>query len=767
MPHKWTANNGRNYEVRVNDVMPTMEQQITKQSTGIAVAEVFGEDHSPAARAQFIKDYQNDPAAAAQVNMMQNRPGFNTVVQQAAARISDIGPQSINEAYQEAFRNYAARVAGKEPSRSPEIVDMITGFRPGQAVETFARAATIWKSFVLDIPEFVSQPMVYGTWRDLGRGLSLLMSPRTAGMTRTQRMQEAVNLVRQEGLVEDFMGNHIFAESSQVGSRLAELVSTPGSLTEVGKQTMFAGQAKAQLERWGNQQSTSFDGYVLRRLMQYSDVDAAALMNGTADPVLKTQYQRDYVQLLSSRRGQGEGPAAADSPMMNKLFRYVRWATNRTANTVTALKNVHDSLAAVRSNPTQLAKQDLYDSLKFAGRLTLGAAVAGNVGSALAYAFADMIRGENGFSRWGRQWMSAPIKFMLSNTATQMVGGPVAQLVKSSLEGDPERVVQLVPTANLAFSVFRNIGEVANSWASGDMTKAVRTTRDFVLSTAEDIGVVPRSDVRAVMSWFSGVDNRNMDLRAREFERNEGIKHPLGNRLRPEAYYDAIKSLVKTARNSDLSKDFLSDAADPTIREKIRQSGGTVPEGMSNYDALVQSLALAPGESVASSIEGHQRMRHWNNEQRSKFIDIHGEDVFAEMAQADEALRELASSVRRHQGTQATEWDAELAAVAKQANLGASDRWTQLVDRTINEAALRFQAKDGFGTQLERLSVEMASRPKTLDRVFTDEAMTQILARPMDSQKLSRIIYGKLLQRASDKVKSNLRQAAEEQVRGR
>ncbi len=767
MPHRWTAQNGTTYEVRVNDVMPTMEQQITKQSTGIAVAEVFGEDHSPAARAQFIKDYQNDPAAAAQVNMMQSRPGFNTVVQKAASRISDIGPQSVNEAYQEAFRNYAARVAGKEPSPAPAIVDMITGFRPGQSVETFARAATIWKSFVLDIPEFVSQPMVYGTWRDLGRGLSLLMSPRTAGMTRTQRMQEAVNLVRQEGLVEDFMGNHIFAESSQVGSRLAELVSTPGSLTEVGKQTLFAGQAKAQLERWGNQQSTNFDGYVLRRLMQYSDVDAAALMNGTADPVLKTQYQRDYVQLLSSRRGQGEGPAAADSPIMNKLFRYVRWATNRTANTVTALKNVHDSLAAVRSKPTQLAKQDLYDSLKFAGRLTLGAAVAGNVGSALAYAFADMIRGENGFSRWGRQWMSAPIKFMLGNTATQMIGGPVAQLVKSSLEGDPGRVVQLVPTANLAYSGLSNIGEVSSAWASGDMTKAVRTTRDFVLNTAEDIGVLPRSDVRAVMSWFTGVDNRNMDLRAREFERNEGIKHPLGNRLRPEAYYDAIKSLVKTARNSDLSKDFLSDAADPTIREKIRQSGGTVPDGMSNYDALVQSLALAPGESVASSIEGHQRMRHWNNEQRTKFIDIHGEDVFAEMAQADEALRELASAVRRHQGTQTTEWDAELEAVAKQANLGASDRWTQLVDRTVNEAALRFQAKDGFGTQLERLSVEMASRPKTLGRVFTDDAMTQILARPMDSQKLSRIIYGKLLQRASDKVRSNVRQEAEERVRGR
>lgn len=760
MGHWW-----RGYEVRSNDVMPLMEQQINKQGTGIAVARTFGEDHSDAARQAFIANYQNDPGAVAAIDMMANRFGLQRRVQAAAQRISNMGPQSVNELYQKAIIDYAARVAGKEPNPAPWIVRMMTVGRAGEAVETVGRAVTIWKSFVLDIPEFATQPLVYGQWRDLGRGLSMMLSARP-GQTRRQRMEEAVNLIKQEGLVEDFMGNHIFAESAQVGQRLAEMVSIPGSLTETGKQTLYAFNAKARLERWGRGEATDFDTRVLRDVMQYPDADVQALTTGQADPVLRTQFQRDYVQLLSSRRGQGEGPAFADSPTANKLFRYVRWATNRTANTITAARNVYNSLEAVRANPSdQMARRDLYDNLRMAGRITLGAAVAGNIGSMLAYAFADMIRGENGFARWGREFMSAPVSTVIKSASAQLIGGPIAQIGMAAMREDPRRAVQMVAPANMAYAIGSNIGEVASAWSSGDVTKAIRKTRDFAYSVAEDLGTIPAADIRSVMSWFTGRDQRNMDLRAREFGRNEDIKHPMGNRYRPEEYYDAIKMMVSAARNSDLSKEFLAQAADPKLRKKLESQGVSLSGASTYYEALKQALSIAPGESVASSIEGHQRMRHWTNEQRSKFIDIHGEQAFNEMAQADQSLRDLAKIVRRYEGTAPTAWESELESVARQASLGATDRWSQLTERTINEAALRYRAGDGFGDQLERLSVEMAARPETLGSVFQDDTMKRILSSPSDSMSLSRLIYAKLLKRAMSQVKDDIRTEAKESNR--
>jgi len=760
MGHRWNG-----YEVRGNDVMPLMEQQIAKQSTGIAVATEFGEDHSAAARQRFIQDYANDPQAAAAIDMMTNRPGLNTLVADAVSRISNRGSESLNMLYRKAVQDYAARVAGKEPNAAGWLSDLATFGRIGRGVENVGRAVTIWKSFVLDIPEFVTQPMVYGTWRDLGRGLSMMMS-RRPGMTRAESLREAVNLVKQEGLVEDFMGNHVFGESAEIGKRFAEMVSVPGSLSETGKQTLFAFNAKARLERWGRQESTQFDRDVLRDVMQYPEAEANALLSGQADAALRTQFQRDYVQLLSSRRGQGEGPALADNPTANRLLRYVRWATNRTANTVTAAKNVYDSRQALQANRTPETQRAYYSSLKRAARLTLGTAVAGNVGSMLAYAFADMMRGENGFSRWGREFMSSPVSTVLGNLGKQMIGGPIAQLATAAYKDEPERIVSLVPSINAAYSALSNVGDVSAAWASGDVTKAIRKTRDFAFSIAEDVGVIPRAEVRTLLSYWKGeVDQRNLDMRAREFERNEDIKRPMGNRYRPEEYYDAVKALVVSARDSDLSEDFLKQAADPRVRAAVQRGEAPPPESMTNYQALQEALAVAPGESVASSIEGHRRMRHWSNEQRAKFIDIHGDEAFRQMAQSDEALTELARAVRKYEGTAPTEWESELDSVARQASLGATDRWSQLIDRTIDESALRRDAGDGFGEQLDQLATEMSARPETLDRVFTDERMKRILARPLDSATLKRVILGQLRTRVVDRQKNRRREAAKERIK--
>jgi truncated hemoglobin YjbI len=759
MGHRW-----RGREVRANDVMPLMEQQIAKQSTGIAVAAQFGEDHSAAARQRFIQDYANDPQAAAALDMMTNRPGLNTLVADAVSRISNRGSESLNLLYRKAVQDYAARVAGKEPNPANWITDIMTFGRIGRGVENVGRAVTIWKSFILDIPEFVTQPTIYGTWKDLGRGLSMMLS-RRPGMTRAESLREAVNLVKQEGLVEDFMGNHVFGESAEIGKRFAELISVPGSLSETGKQTLFAYNAKARLERWSRQESTQFDRDILRDVMQYSEADTNALVSGTADAVLKTQFQRDYVQLLSSRRGQGEGPAFADSPTANRLFRYVRWATNRMTNTVTAGKNVYDARQALQANRTPETQRAYYSSLKRAARMMVGTAVAGNVGSMLAYAFADMMRGENGFARWGREFMSAPVSTVLGNMGKQMIGGPIAQLATAAFKDEPERIISLVPPANAAYSMLSNVGDVASAWASGDVTKAIRKTRDFAYTVGEDVGVVPRSDVRSLMAWLDNIDQYNLTRRASEFERNENIKRPLGNRYRPEEYYDAVEAMVKAARDSDLSQDFLRQVADSRVRSAVQRGEEAPPEGMTNYEALKQALAIAPGESVASSIEGHRRMRHWTDEQRAKFIQVHGEETFRQMAQADEVLSELASAVRKYEGTTPTEWETSLNSVARQASLGASDRWTQLLDRTLNESAMRREAGEGFGEELEQLATEMAARPETLDRVFTDERMRKLLQRPMDTTDLQRIIYGQLRQRVVQRQKTQRREAAKERNR--
>ena len=718
--HVW-----RGHEMRNQNPLSVMESQTSRQSARIATVRNFGEDYSPDVRKAAIKSLAADPEAAAAVEQLSTKPGLDARVEQAVRGIDNLGDRDLNRSMQDFTREVAKRSGGAEPIKASKFLTWL------DPIERVARPFSTRSSWVLDLGEFVTRPLSYGTAKDLLRGVKMI----------AESKGEAVALMRQQGAMETWMSDHVFSEATNVWAKLADFVSIPGSLTETGKQTLFGYMGKAMLERWSQGSRTAVDRDVLVNTLKYSPEQAEALLSGKAPDVLQKQFVREWVSLLASRRSTAESSRWSASPNVNRMFRYVRWATNRMTDTLTSAKNV---ISAGRENGWT-SPEARFQYRRFV-RLTTGTAIGGVVGQMMAYAIADAFRGENGFARFARELTQKPIQTVLKATAGQMVGGPIAQFFGAVKSEDPEKgILRTVPVVNTPAQALVNGYEIVKAFADGDPVKGRQKAVDWLPDTAADIGLWPRTEVNALIAGIKGErEGRNYDMRAREFEKAEGVTHPFGSRYRPQEFYDAVATLYKTARNAGTTQEALTAAT----------------------EELKQALAIAPGESVAASIEGHQRMKHWTNEQRTKFIEVHGSDTFEAMARQDRMLRDFAKEVRKFEGTNPSKWEEDLESVRKQTLLGATDRWRGFVERTLDEAAQQVLSGEAMPDRIDTIAEAMSAYPELLADQFDDRTRKFMLSGNADSLAIARRIRAIYRNRVMERVREGRREAAKERRDG-
>jgi hypothetical protein len=231
------------------------------------------------------------------------------------------------------------------------------------------------------------------------------------------------------------------------------------------------------------------------------------------------------------------------------------------------------------------------------------------------------------------------------------------------------------------------------------------------------------------------VQQAAFDARAvREWKRANDVRTPFGTRNREPQFYEAVASIV----------------------EKVRLAEGDPKKALAEAMVEIRSaLALAPEESVAAAIEGHQLLKGLSDKDRTKLIAwIDDTPRMDRIAQHDSALRDIGSMVRKMEGVNPTEWQAQIESVRQQASFGISDRWDALVQRTLDDSMGRMLADEDQGSYVDELAEAMAEFPEQLRTSLGDKAAQRVSDPSLDTLTRARRIAAILRGRVRERAKS-------------
>lgn len=729
VPYEWRpTETGRVYQLFETNPFEAMRRITERQAGRVATIEQYGQDIPKDARQALAASNDLSPEAMANLG----RGGTGAALQALHARLLGKADTSTVERDLGYAKNLLARIQGTEPEQ------MLPGMRGLQAFTSTTSAAMASSSWIWDVaePAFRS-PSYVGfarAWKAIG---SVAKSPR-----------EAIQYARRVGAISHEIGDWVSSEASNVAKKASSIAGWFAGVSERLKGAIATKAADLVIEDAKAGKATLNDLQVAQDILKLSSEDVLAIREGRISPELEAQWRRELVREITSRNLPSEGSAFAASPNISAMVRFTKFASARIGSHVRALASVAKAVeragGGIKGWTSAGARNAVVRQLKLMG---FGTLVSGAIGAALAQTLLGAFSGkplEEGLKKYWSELLAEPGRNLWESSMQQVVGGPFAQVASAAWNNRDARSLSQVsvPTSIL--------------WATGELMRDLRN-RDLnaLWNAFSNIGAIPmKSHFSAAMNAAQGVLSARAASSAQarlderfvaEFRRENKIQPELGQRNKPAAFYDAIAS----------------------IEDAVNASGGDEKLAMQNaMGGFRKALELAPEDSVASAIEGHQLVRALTNDQRQMLEErANDEERMARIYQHDKLLRNLAHEVRKMEGTNPTEWQSELDAVSQQARFGGSDRWAGLVDRAVDETAHRIASKEAPGRQIDDLAERMALYPDQMGQIFTPQQLRAIQTDRIDSLTRARRISAMLRSRLPDNVRNIARERA--QRRGR
>ena len=295
------------------------------------------------------------------------------------------------------------------------------------------------------------------------------------------------------------------------------------------------------------------------------------------------------------------------------------------------------------------------------------------------------------FAQWGE------------SVKNQMVGGPAASITR--MFDEPDKVKTWTDLTSVG-AMAHALVTMAVQAGEGDSYAGVHLM--------ENAGFIPARRVLAgwARATFMGKDPavRRASLQVWNWRReNDLMPASGGSKTRPEEFYDAVGSSIRSLVDNGLD----SDKALTEASEKVREA-----------------LSLAPAESVAASIRGHRMVANLTPQQRGDlFAAINDDERVKQILQFDEALSDMARAVARMEGTAPSGFEATMKLVAEQAALGSSDQWREVAEMAVDASVADLEVGGRGDAEIRELSRHLAMYPEHLDNVFTGRQLVAIQRR--------------------------------------
>lgn len=697
---------GTAYSVFESDPFKVFSKLSDRQASRIAAVKQWGQDVPEPARRALLEN----PATPPEVRANLERGGITARLAQfrkVAAKSNDL---TRLESLTTTAKQLAERIQGVEPIQRTRATQVL---RP---LSTYRSAALSVKGFLLDLPEpFLRNPTYVGWARSMKAIARVASNP-----------QEAITVAQRTGAMEREIGDWVLDEAKGKWAKLTSLVGTPASFTERLKGAAATVAADMTIADAKAGKATLNDLQVAQDILRLSAEDVLAIREGRISKELETQWRNELVGLLTSRVRPAAGSAMAASPNVSAVLAFTKWFTKRTSDTVRTIASV--KRAADRSGWNS---RETRTAVRRMVSLVTGMTVSGTAGVALGQFFTGLMSGapvEEGVGRFWKELSYAPELMLLKGLKSQVVGGPMSQVVRAAQNPDDANAIASVtqPSA-MAMSLFKMVGALASGDAAG-------AGRAIAYS-----GFIPlRADMEALGTALlssPAVQQAAFDARAvREWKRANDVRTPFGTRNREPQFYEAVASIV----------------------EKVRLAEGDPKKALSQAMVEIRSaLALAPEESVAAAIEGHQLTKSLTNAQRADLAEwVNDTERMNRIYQHDAALRDIGSLVRKMEGVNPTEWQSELASVRQQASMGATDRWDALVQRTLDDSMGRMLADEDQGSYVDELAEAMAEFPDQLRTSLGDKASQRVSDPSLDTLTRARRIAAILRGRVRERAKS-------------
>lgn len=715
--YEWKGPDGLVHEMYDTNPFTTMQRITERQAQRIAHVKEFGQDLPESQRAVMLKD----PTLPANVRANLERGGTKKAVQDLVTEIRS-GPDASRAGEMEVKATRLLNMTqGLEPFNASKLAEWFSGYT-GLASSVMSSKASIY-----DVPEPVFRfPVYVGLKRALKAIGKVISSP-----VETPQYFERIGAI----------DKHIAELAvSELKGKLAKITNTVGFVAHMSeriKGAMAGVAADLVIADAKAGKATLNDLQVAQDILGLSGEDMAAIKSGKISPALESQWRRELVQLMTSRGNRAEGTSFAASPNIRKLMFFTGFATRRAESIARTI----GSVVAAKNRSGGWWTKDTGVALGRMASLFGGMVPNGLIGAALGAGLAGLFAGspiDEGFGKFWKEMTAEPGRNVRNALLQGTLGGPLGQTYKALVDSPTEgrAWASLTVPTNAAFQIAKMF------------TANRRMDWWEMYQLASNLGFVPfREEVgnaaQAIVAAHLGRDPQvRVDSNfVQDFKRDNNIVSAFGARNKAPEFYDAIAN----------------------IEDALYKSGGDVDAAYKAAAADIKTaLGLAKEESVAGAIEGHQWVRDLTNEQREKMAARTDEKRMNRVYQHDAMLREMAKRIRRQEGTNPTEWEAELDAVTAQAKLGGGDRWRGMVDRALDETAQRLANKEPFGHQIDDVAERLSMFPDQLGTIF-DERQLRALQGKVDSLTRARRIAGMLRSRISDRVQSIM----QERARGR
>jgi hypothetical protein len=704
VPYDWKpAGTKKAMRMFESDPFKVIEAAAERQSARVSAVEQWGQEVPEATRQAMLAD----PSLPVSARRNLERGGISKRMERFERDLAKAPNLADKETTRKAAQDLVARVQSTEPVQRQWYAK--GAFKAFHSLRASFLAA---KGFIYDIPEMGFRNWTYaGTARTVKAIAAVARNP-----------AEAIRYAERTGAIERAIGDWVIDEAHTLSQKAADVAGYLANLSERTKGAIATRVADAMLVDMRAGKATVSDLQFAQDLLRLPAEDMLAIRRGDISDALARQFRRETVGFLTSRVRPGEGSRFAASPNMAALFTFTRWITKRTSDTVRTVASVKRAIDQHGAYSKEAAAA-WWRLTKLGAGMTLSGVAGQMLGQLVSGAFAGEPYDE-GMKKYLDRLSYSPLQAVGDALRNQVIGGPFSQAMRAAEDPESGRAWAGVTAPSAVAHAFLTSlrdyatkGDIAALWSGLGNAGLVPFRRDLETTAA---AVLP--------AWFGDPEVRSDSRAVGDWQRLNDIKRPFGERNKPAEFYDAISGVLG----------------------RLRESEGDAEKAVSLAASDIQkALSLAPEESVAAAIEGHQHVRHLTSEQRADLAEyVNNDQRMQRIYQHDELLRRVAKVVRRMEGTNPSEWEQEVDSVAAQARLGASDRWRGLVDRAVDDSTQRLLAGEGLGSQIDEVAASLAQFPAHLGSVFSEDDTRRLADPRIDSVSRARRIAANLRKRA-------------------
>lgn len=715
VPHTFEVD-GVTYEMREMDPRQVMSKIIEEQTANIATNKTWGQDLTDKQRGQARQS--GDPAV---LQAMERRG-----VADRAARVKHAAKESGDFSVMDA-RTFDTVV--------DEAVQIAQGGSPGKInrfmgvvrdLDAVPRAFLTMKAPIYDIPELLTQPALYGGIRRALKALYNVFGNKLNPM-------EAIAHYERMGAISSKMTSLMFEEARGIAGKLSKWAGAPGELSERIKGAVVASTADAMLEDWASGKQSGSTSWLARSRMvkdadlvaemEFTPQEQTDLLTGRFSEELGNKFRNEFVQKVTARAEQGEGPRAADNPNLTAMLRFQRLMSMRTGQTVHRIKK------AIEATKTHGAKSKAARRAwgRLWGMVGMHTAVTGTAALALMIALQQLLRGEPEEigERIHREMVKQPFEMLKDAAMRQVVGGPAAVASDTMGAATGERAAR-----GLAAPVDQILGirDVIKTIGASD--KGVTGTAALAMGELlKQLHYVPlESDMKRlvprVQEWATAaITGEELSLagdaisdrdRAMEFLRGPGKDAGLLGIEKARSQFEPGKTATFYDGVHKAMKEFWRGTANGGEEEGLRRATATI-------ETMIKEIEGASPKSISAWIRSQRTMSIIGKDKIAEFYDFVGHDTAEGIVTRDGLLAQFATAVGRFKGEPMPDWSERIEELRKTAALGIGD-WDPVLKEAIGSAAQSIAAsqseRGADWRQIEEIAPVVASSDALILKVF-------------------------------------------------